>query len=113
MQFDTFRLTRRRALILPAGLAGIALTGCSVSGGSKDAGKLIAWPAKDKWPDQFRQSDIEVQEAYRYNIANPETMKWFPCFCGCGAQGHRYNLDCYVREFRDNGSVELDPMSFG
>jgi hypothetical protein len=74
---------------------------------------LLAWPVDDRWPAQFHAASPEVQEAYRYAVANPEALQYMPCFCGCGAQGHTSNLDCYVREFRSDGSVMLDPMSFG
>ncbi len=114
MPISAFRITRRRVVIAPLGLAGLTLAGCSSGRSpSNEAGKLIAWPAKDRWPDQLTGAPAEVQEAYRFAIANPDTMKWFPCFCGCGEQGHRSNLDCYLREYRDDGSVVLDPMSFG
>jgi hypothetical protein len=29
--------------------------------------------------------------------ANPETVKWMPCYCGCGEMRHDSNLDCYLR----------------
>jgi len=40
-------------------------------------------------------------------------MQYIPCFCGCVAQGHTCIQDCYVSEFRNDGTVVLDPMSFG
>jgi hypothetical protein len=50
---------------------------------------------------------------YRYAVANEAILKWFPCYCGCVAQGHRSNYDCYVREALPDGRVRLDTMSFG
>lgn len=110
-----FRLTRRDAMRLPLLLSGLALVGCGGSGkGPGGAGsELLAWPAKDIWPKQYQDATPQVQEAYRYAVANRDVMRYFPCFCGCGAQGHASNLDCYVREYRDDGSVLLDAMSFG
>jgi len=32
-----------------------------------------------------------------------------PCYCGCGAQGHRSNLDCYVKEIGPDGSIVFEP----
>jgi hypothetical protein len=109
------RVTRRDAMRLPLILSGLALVGCGGSGkGPGGVGsELLAWPAKDLWPKQFQDATPQVQEAYRYAVANPEVMRYFPCFCGCGAQGHTSNLDCYVREYRDDESVVLDAMSFG
>jgi hypothetical protein len=114
-QSRRLRLTRRDAVRLPLLLSGLALVGCGGSGkGPGGAGsELLAWPAKNRWPDQYQQASAQVQEAYRYAVANPDVIRYFPCFCGCGEQGHTSNLDCYVREYRDDGSVLLDPMSFG
>ncbi len=106
------RFTRWHALRAALLAAGDALVGCSGQGGST-GGELVAWPAKDRWPDRVRRAPAEVREAYRYAVANPDVLQWMLCFCGCGAQGHRSNLDCYVRERRADGSVLLDPMSFG
>jgi hypothetical protein len=47
----------------------------------------------------------EVQVAYLYAVAHPEVLQYIPCFCGCGAVGHRHNGDCYVRTRHANGKV--------
>ena len=104
----------RRRLIGVGAVLGAALAGCSTAKAptpSTDA--WVAWPADDVWPDRFATAPAEVQEAYRYAVANHDALQWMPCFCGCVAGGHRSNFDCYVREVRDDGSVLLDPMSFG
>jgi hypothetical protein len=106
------RLSRRDALRASLLLAGAALVGCSSQQGGT-GGELLAWPAEDRWPDRFWHEPAEVREAYRFAAANPEVLRWMPCFCGCGTDGHRSNADCYVRERRADGSVLLDPMSFG
>lgn len=74
---------------------------------------LVAYPARDQWPEVFRQAAPEVQDAYRYAVANQDVLKYIPCYCGCVSQGMTSNRDCYVRETRPDGSVVLDPMSFG
>lgn len=90
------------------------LAGCTSTGGpGKSTEGLVAWPADDLWPDQFKNKPGEIQEAYRYAVANEDVLQWMPCFCGCVTGGHRHNFDCYVREVRDDGSVALDAMSFG
>jgi hypothetical protein len=95
-------------------MAGFVLTGCSV-GRSKPAvdGELVAWPSEDRWPAKFHESPEQVQEAYRCAASRPDVLQYIPCFCGCVAQGHTSVQDCYVAEFRSDGSVLLDPMSFG
>lgn len=54
-----------------------------------------------------------VQEAYRFAVANPEVLSQYPCYCGCGNMGHGSNLDCFVQEFREDGSVVFDDHAFG
>ena len=98
------------------GLAGVALVGCSAPGiGQKedDPFLLIANPAKDQWPQMFHDAPDYIQETYRFAVANQDSLKWMPCFCGCGDTGHTSNFDCYVAEQRSGGEVVLDPMSFG
>lgn len=109
------RLSRRDALRASLLLGGVALVGCGGKPGATggDDAQLLAWPAEDRWPDLFWQAPAEVQEAYRYAVANPDVLRWMPCFCGCGGHGHRANIDCYVDELRSDGSVLLDRMSFG
>lgn len=75
--------------------------------------QLYANPAKDEWPAEFNELSVETQALYRYATVNEATLKWFPCYCGCVAAGHRSNFDCYVREVRPDGRVRLDTMSFG
>ena len=68
---------------------------------------------RNEWPPEFLELSAEVQSMYRYAVANEATLKWFPCYCGCAAGGHRSNFDCYVREVLFGGPVRLDTMSFG
>ncbi len=109
----------RRGLLTAGGLAGVlTLAGCTPGNSSKQpavpaaAVELLVWPAKNVWPEHFQRAPADVQEAYRYAVVNYDTLRWMPCFCGCGANGHVSNFDCYVREVRDDGSVLLDPMGF-
>ncbi|RME74296.1 MAG: hypothetical protein D6784_10255 [Chloroflexi bacterium] len=64
-------------------------------------------------PDFVRSAPPQVQEAYRFAIANPDVLRNFPCYCGCGAVGHKNNLDCYIKEVRADGSIEFDNHAFG
>ena len=110
-----------RRVVLRAGLvlSGGVLVGCSGLPGADRSGstsgvdeELLAWPAEDRWPEQFLKAPPTVQEAYRYAVANVDALQWMPCFCGCRDLGHASNADCYVDELRSDGSVLLDPMSF-
>ncbi len=48
-------------------------------------------------PKEVRQSPVSVQQAYQFNIANPDIMQEIPCYCGCGAVGHHSNFNCYAK----------------
>lgn len=107
---QNIRLTRRQftlSLILAPVLAS-----CQRSA-SPQGQELLAWPEQDRWPELFYLAAPETQEAYRYTVSDPEILQYFPCYCGCVDWDHRSNLDCYVKEFRTDGSVVLDRMSFG
>src|SRR5882762_6326381 len=88
-------LSRRRMLQLGV---GTLLAACAPTRPGDALVQLYANPAKDEWPPEFKELSAETQSMYRYAIANEATLKWFPCYCGCVAAGHRSNFDCYVRE---------------
>jgi len=63
-------------------------------------------------PDILKAPD-EVREAYRFALVNRDTLRYIPCYCGCGEQGHTSNASCY---FRDDSTPEkpvFDRMSLG
>ena len=74
---------------------------------------LAANPSRDIWPARYREARPEVRGAYDYAIGHHETLRWIPCYCGCGADGHRDNFDCYVAKIGTGGWVVLDTHSFG
>ena|SRR5215831_13898117 len=64
-------------------------------------------------PPDIRKAPDEVREAYRFALANRDTLRYIPCYCGCGEQGHTSNASCY---FEDNSTLEkpvFDRMSLG
>lgn len=63
-------------------------------------------------PEQVRRAPPMVQEAYRFAIANPEVLSRLPCYCGCGNIGHKSNLDCFIREFKPDGTIVFDDHAF-
>jgi hypothetical protein len=64
-------------------------------------------------PKDIRSAPEEVREAYRFAIANRDTLRYIPCYCGCGSEGHTSNASCY---FEDNSTPEkpvFNRMSLG
>lgn len=64
-------------------------------------------------PPDIRNAPDDVREAYRFALANRNTLRYIPCYCGCGEQGHTSNASCY---FTDDSTPEkpiFDRMSLG
>ncbi len=64
-------------------------------------------------PKDIRRAPLEVREAYRFAIANRDTLRYIPCYCGCGAQGHTSNASCYVQDNSTPEKLLFDRMSLG
>jgi len=105
----TRRLTLLTLLILI--LLPTVLSGCAGSSQSNASMELKMAPLSEM-PEEVRQSSVSVQDAYRFNVANPEIMKQIPCYCGCGDMGHTSNYACYVKD-DSNGQVTFDGHALG
>jgi hypothetical protein len=73
----------------------------------------LAMAPESALPDFVRGAPTQVREAYRFAIANRELLSTIPCYCGCGAMGHRNNLDCYIKSVRPDGAIEFENHAFG
>ena len=62
-------------------------------------------------PTDIRTAPAEVREAYRFAIANRETLRYIPCYCGCGSEGHTSNASCYVNDSSTPDKLIFDRMS--
>ena len=60
-----------------------------------------------------RPMDI-VRATYDFAAQHPEVLKYVPCYCGCGEQGHKANESCFVAKRDAKGNVlEWDEHGFG
>ncbi len=64
-------------------------------------------------PAEVRAAPVTVQQAYQFNAANPDIMSHIPCYCGCGAMGHKSNYDCYVDGVNEDGTIKYDTHALG
>jgi hypothetical protein len=64
-------------------------------------------------PLDIRRVPVDVREAYRFAIANRDTLRYIPCYCGCGAQGHTSNASCYLQDNSTPKKLLFDRMSLG
>ncbi len=72
--------------------------------------ELAANPAKGVWPSAYRPASQAVRTAYQFAAANYETLRYIPCYCGCGlSAGHLNNYDYFVKAAKADGWVLLDP----
>lgn len=62
-----------------------------------------AWAARPA----YVRADPRTEAAYAYAMAEPEVLRWMPCYCGCGAMGHGDNGDCFFKPTMD-GLSSLD-----
>ena len=55
-----------------------------------------------------------MQEVYKFAAIHPEMLKYVPCYCGCGADGHPHNESCFVKRRDPRGNVtEWETHGFG
>ena len=84
------------------------LAGCR---GFEAAERRYQLAAENLLPQDVRRAPDEVREAYRFAIANRETLRYIPCYCGCGSEGHTSNASCYVKDSSTPSNLVFDRMS--
>jgi hypothetical protein len=101
----------RRALftLIVFPLVAVFLAGCA--GKSQQAG--LPMLAMDQLPADVQSAPVTVREAYQFAAANPSLMKQIPCYCGCGAMGHRSNYDCYITSVAADDQITFDNHALG
>ena len=87
------------------------LPACSTQSSSGDIHLNMA--SMDLMPAEVHSAPVTVQEAYQFNVANPEIMKEIPCYCGCCNIVHASNYDCYVSDVDDAGNFTFDNHALG
>jgi hypothetical protein len=52
---------------------------------------------------------------YRFAVANGETLRYIPCYCGRGNErvGHKSNADCYVAQRFPDGRITFNSHAAG
>ncbi len=55
-----------------------------------------------------QKATADQKEAYYYALEHPEVLKYLPCYCGCGQQGHKSNYHCFLRESPGSAKVVFD-----
>jgi Protein of unknown function with PCYCGC motif len=106
---------RLRLSLFPLLILLVILSGLLTACGAKESGNdrdLVMAPM-EQMPEDVKNAPVLVQQAYQFNVANPEVMKQIPCYCGCGAMGHTSNYACYVSGVDADGKVKFDTHALG
>lgn len=82
--------------------------GCQTFGA---AGRRYELAPESLLPNDISRAADEIREAYRFAIANRDTLRYIPCYCGCGSEGHTSNAWCYLKYSAKPENLEFDRMS--
>lgn len=103
-------MQKRFIFLLPLLLiGGLLFAAC----GSGQANLKVKLAPVSALPIQMQQAPAAVRTAYQFAVANPDALKNVPCYCGCGAIGHKSNLACYIQEFGADGKPIFDDHAMG
>ena len=104
-------MTQRPFLLLPVLLIGaLLLAACGASGQQNSKAKLAPVSAL---PKPMQDAPATVRTAYQFAVANPDALQNVPCYCGCGAIGHKSNLACYIKQVGADGKPVFDDHAMG
>ncbi len=74
---------------------------------SGDIQELTA--SADVLPSFLEGQHEDIQLVYQVAGKATDILEWIPCYCGCGdSVGHRSNLNCFIAETREDGSILWD-----
>lgn len=60
-------------------------------------------------PAFLDNADPALVTAYQTAATVTDILTYIPCYCGCGeSAGHKSNLNCFISEMKDDGSVVWD-----
>jgi hypothetical protein len=102
-------MNRRDFLTKGLGIAGtVMFASCRGSGAAEHRYELAP---ESVLPSDIKRAPDEVREAYRFAIANRDVLRYIPCYCGCGSEGHTSNASCYVKDSSTPANLIFDRMS--
>jgi Protein of unknown function with PCYCGC motif len=107
-------LSKRRFITLLAPvliLLSLATAGCNATAASANREPSMASMAE--MPAEVSAAPVVTQQAYQFAVANPDILGKIPCYCGCGAMGHKSNYACYVNGVDAAGKVAYDNHALG
>lgn len=72
-----------------------------------------AIPGAGPMPGWLQAADPSIQKEFVWAALHKQELQYIPCYCGCMAQGHTSNADCYY-DFDGSGTItQYDSHAFG
>ncbi|POZ55746.1 hypothetical protein LYSIN_00529 [Lysinibacillus sphaericus] len=63
----------------------------------------------DVLPTFLDNQSENIRLVYQIAGQSTEILEWMPCYCGCGESvGHKSNLNCFIQEKRQDGTIVWD-----
>lgn len=63
----------------------------------------------DVLPSFLDNQNENIRLVYQIAGQTTDLLEWIPCYCGCGASvGHKSNLNCFIQEKREDGTIVWD-----
>jgi hypothetical protein len=107
-------ISRKVFFLFLIGLLSLTgVTACSTQSEASDSHANMNMASMDIMPAEVQSAPVSVQQAYQFNVANPDIMENIPCYCGCGSVGHTSNYDCYVADVDAAGQITFDNHALG
>ncbi|HEY3365758.1 MAG TPA: PCYCGC motif-containing (lipo)protein [Symbiobacteriaceae bacterium] len=105
------------------GILTMALVGAAVYGGlallrGRQVEAVVIPPdglisGAGPMPGWLQAADPSIQKEFVWAAAHKQELQYVPCYCGCMAQGHTSNADCYY-DFDTAGNItQYDSHAFG
>jgi hypothetical protein len=107
------RIGRRVVLVGGAAAGAVAIGDLLLARDFSAAPHAYALAPESILPPDIQRAPADVREAYRFAVANRDTLRYIPCFCGCAANGYTSNASCYVKDASTPENLEFDRMSLG
>ncbi|WP_078501517.1 PCYCGC motif-containing (lipo)protein [Paenibacillus selenitireducens] len=96
-------------------LSTLFLAGCSNSSESQEQHHTANGDLQEKTgslsklPSFLDQASETIRSAYVTASTVTDSLPYIPCYCGCGeSAGHESNLNCFIDEIQEDGSVIWD-----
>lgn len=63
----------------------------------------------DVLPSFLDNQNENIRLVYQIAGQTTDILEWIPCYCGCGESvGHKSNLNCFIQEKREDGTIVWD-----